>query len=212
MSKRMLDNYVTQFNEAACSVATAATILNTARMLKASSAPPDPITQMDILNTVKVVNWKERIVPREHGQKRGLPITELGIAIENSLIQYGIFYDSYEVVPFDHTCSRGNGEKDTLYRRLVEFEKSDHHFLIAHFNQGIFLKGLHLPHISPVAAFNAVKQKVLVLDVDRDGPGPYWVSFDKFYEGLSSNYNGKLEPFGYTGGGYIWIRLGDKKQ
>ena len=79
--------------------------------------------------------------------------------------------------------------------------------MIAHFNQGIFLKGIHLPHISPVGTFDPESAEVLILDVDRVGPGPYWASFDLFFKGLSDDFGGVLKSFGYSGGGYIWFSL-----
>jgi len=46
-----------------------------------------------------------------------------------------------------------------------------------------------------------------VLDVDAEVANPYRIDFDTFYRGLASNYHHILRPFGYTGGGYIYIRL-----
>lgn len=205
ISKLMLDNYVTQFNGAACSVATAATVLNTLRMLIKDSSDPVPLTQHEILDAVKVIDWKERIVPTKHKNSRGVPIMELVIAVEGSLKQYNIPYDTVELVHLGQTQSSPTDEKETLFKRLVEFEQSGTNFIIAHFNQGILIPGMHIPHISPVGAFNTKDDEVLVLDVDKDGPGPYWVPFESFFEGLASDYGGKLKKYGYDTGGYVWI-------
>lgn len=50
-------------------------------------------------------------------------------------------------------------------------------------------------------------KKVLMLDLDPQQEMPYKISFDTFYKGLSSNYSQVLRPFGYTNGGYVFIKL-----
>lgn len=204
-SKLLLKYYVKQFNGAACSVATAATVLNTARTLTMDSAEPAPLTQHEILDAVQAADWKERIVPTKHKRSRGVPIIELFEAIEGSLKHYRIPYDTVELVHLRQTDASPADEKETLFNRLVALEESGIHFIIGHFNQGIFLPEMHIPHISPVGAFNIRDKEVLVLDVDKDGPGPYWVSFETFYDGLASDYGGRIKKYGYDTGGYVWI-------
>ncbi|MBW2368615.1 MAG: phytochelatin synthase [Deltaproteobacteria bacterium] len=207
LSRRLLDHYVIQFNSAACSVASVATVLNTARSLTQKAEKAVPLTQTDILNAVQVVEWKDRITPSGNKSRRGLPLAELGIAVENGFAQYQIPCDSVETVLLLKHPSNLADEKEKLKNRLIAFEKSGACFIIAHFNQGIFIKSLHIPHISPVGAYHIADNKVLVLDVDREGPGPYWLSFEKFFEGLTSDYNGRLKKYGYDGGGYVYVEL-----
>ncbi|MBU0991005.1 MAG: phytochelatin synthase family protein [Proteobacteria bacterium] len=205
-SKFLLVHYVHQFNDAACSVATVATVLNAIMDMNHGNSH-HTISQKEILNTVRVVDWKERIMPSGRGTKRGLPLKELGIAVENTLKTYKISFEKISVTHLDHKDLDWPVERETLLNRLTAFEQSDNQYMIAHFNQGIFLKGLHLPHISPVGAFKVNTKEVLVLDVDKDGPGPYWVPFDVFFKGLSNDFNGKLADYGYTGGGYVQFQL-----
>jgi len=207
LSRRLFDHFVIQFNSAACSVASVATVLNTARSLGNKVQKPAPLTQTDILNAVQVVEWKDRITPSGNKSRRGLPLAELGIAVENSFAQYQIPCDLIETVSFVKHRFNPADEKQILKERLIAFEKSEACFIIAHFNQGIFIKSLHIPHISPVGAYHIEENKVLVLDVDREGPGPYWLSFDKFFEGLTSDYKGRLKKYGYNGGGYVYVEL-----
>lgn len=205
-SKILLDHFVHQFNEAACSVATVATVVNAALEMNHGNHLR-PITQKEILNTVRVVDWKERIMPSGQGTKRGLPLKELGIAVQHTLYTYKIFFEKFSVTHLDQKDLDLSVERENLLNRLTAFQHEDNLYMIAHFNQGIFLKGLHLPHISPVGAFNINTKEVLVLDVDKDGPGPYWIPFDVFFKGLSSNFNGKLKDYGYSEGGYICFQI-----
>ena len=61
--------------------------------------------------------------------------------------------------------------------------------------------------ISPVGSFDAETQEVVILDVDPQQVKPYKINFETFYKGLSSNYRNVLRPFGYTNGGYVYIKL-----
>lgn len=204
--KCLLDHYTLQFNDAACSVGTVATVLNCARETIYGSSQAI-VTQKEILDTVRVVNWKERILPSGNTEKRGLPLKQLGIALQTTLIAYKIPVEAYEVVYLTPESIQSPEKRAQLKKHLVSFENSDNQFIIAHFNQGFFLKGLHLPHISPVGAFDQETGAVLVLDVDKSGPGSYWIPFDVFFKALSDDYNRKFKRLGYSGGGYVWFSL-----
>ena len=199
-------HYVRQFNDAACSVATMATILNAALEMR-DGAHPSPLDQPEILTRVEVADWKARIMPADGSSKRGMPLNELGKAVSHSLTAYGFTWTAMDVVALGENNTDISTQKAQLLDHLISFEHSRDQFFIAHFNQGIFLKGLHLPHISPVGAFNRETGEVLVLDVDRHGPGPYWVPFDTFFKGLKSDFNGGLRRYGYGSGGYIRFKL-----
>lgn len=188
-------------------MATMEVVLNTLLDMKCCPQKTHRFTQKEILDEVQVVGWKERICPTGNKSRKGLPLPELGLAVEGSLKHFKIPYLNVETVLFDTSPSQLKREKETLLKRLHDFEKKETKFIIAHFNQGIFLRGLHIPHISPVGAFNPETNDVLVLDVDKDGPGPYWVSFENFFNALSNDYNGKLKSYGYVRGGYVHIRV-----
>jgi hypothetical protein len=203
----LLSNLVSQFNGASCSVASVATVLNTACLLSSKKGKKAPITQAEILETVDVVHWKERVSSKGYSGRRGLPIEILGVAVEGSFKAFNIPYKRVDVVALYPGMPEIGKQMDELKQRLVRFEKIRDTFLIAHFNQGIFTGGIHLPHISPVGAYDGEKNRVLILDVDPEQTEPYWVPFDTFFEGLSWGYHGILKRYGYIGGGYVCIRL-----
>ena len=205
--KALRSGFVTQFNEAACSVASVATMLNAMFTMLNRKTDSGLITQEKILEKVRAVNWAERISRKGFGNRRGLPIEELGIVVKDTLEQFNIQYKTFAAVPLGKDLSNITELKEELFHRAVKLEGIGNCFMIAHFNQGIFIKGLHLPHISPVGAVNPEKKRVLILDVDPYVKEPYWVSFDTFFKGLSWTYNGILRKYGYTGGGYVWVCL-----
>jgi hypothetical protein len=58
-----------------------------------------------------------------------------------------------------------------------------------------------------VGAYDAATGRVTVLDVDPDQEHPYEVTFNRFYQGLSTDYHHVFDAFGYGSGGYVYIRI-----
>ena len=200
-------NLAPQFNESSCSVASVAAVLNATSDLSRQTDGKTSISQEEILERVDVVHWKERVSRKGHKNRRGLTIDMLGQAVEAALRTYNIPCERIDVVSLNPNMTGIEKRKEELRQRLKSLEKTDTFFIIAHFNQGIFTGGLHIPHISPVGAYDNEKNRVLILDVDPEQPEPYWVTFETFFEGLTWDYHSILKKYGYNGGGYVWIRL-----
>jgi len=199
-------HHVKQFHESSCSVASVVSVINV--LLEKQSRPPKvPITQQDLLETVKTAHWKERMSDNGYKGRRGLPLPVLGEVVKGSLSAYGIPTKFIEIVQVSGDPAKAETLKQTLRSRLEQFETRGDCLIIAHFDQGSVLPELHIPHISPVGGFDRASDKVTFLDVDPDQPYPYQVSFETFYNSLSSNYNPLFRHFGYAEGGYVFIRI-----
>ncbi|OGR24163.1 MAG: phytochelatin synthase [Desulfobacterales bacterium RIFOXYA12_FULL_46_15] len=199
-------HHVKQFHESSCSVATIASIINVL-LEKQGRLPEMPLTQQDLLETVKTAHWKERMSDNGYKGRRGLPLPVLGEVVRGSLDIYGISYKSLEIIQVSADPEKSKAMKKALRTRLEQFETRGDCILIAHFDQGSVLPELHIPHISPVGGFDRASGKVTFLDVDPDQAYPYQVSFDTFYTSLASNYNPIFRHFGYAEGGYVVIQL-----
>lgn len=195
--------HVKQFHDSSCSVASISSVVNILLAQK-GALNGTPVTQQDLLDTVTTAHWKERMSNEGYKGRRGLPLTTLGQVVEGSLKAYGLGYHSIEIVQ-----AKGNDSqiRQTLRSRLHAFETQGNCLIISHFDQGSFLPELHIPHISPVGGFDPATDTVTLLDVDVTQAYPYQVSFDRFYQGLSYNYNFIFRKFGYAEGGYVFIRL-----
>ena len=203
-------HHVKQFHESSCSVASVVCVVN-AILKKSNRLTHAPITQQEILETVKSAHWKERMGDSGYKGRRGLPLPVLGQVVKASLDAYDIPYHLVEIVQ-----ARG-GEKTrairaSLLSRLEQFETQGNCLIIAHFDQGCFVRELNIPHISPVGGFDPATRKVTLLDVDPSQPHPYQISFDTFYKGIASHYNYVFTHFGYGRGGYIYIQLTPQTQ
>jgi hypothetical protein len=197
--------HVKQFHESSCSVASVVACINALRAL--AEGDIEPITQHEILERVKTGHWKARMSRGGYRGRRGLPLSLLGQVIKDSIRVYGLTVRAVEVV----AAPRGRSAKPSVHARLKAhlkaFEQGGDGLIIAHFDQGAFISTLNIPHISPVGAYDATLDQVTVLDVDPDEKMPYQVGFRTFYAGLSSNYHHMFTPFGYNGGGYVYVRV-----
>lgn len=198
-------HYIRQYHDASCSVASVVTVVNALRC--GDRAQPRPITQPDILASVRLGHWKERMSKGGHNGRHGLPLDLLGEIVTGSLVAYNIPHAAVETV---HASKRtGNPEKlkAQLFRRLADFETTGTSIIIAHFNQGVYVPTLGIPHISPVGGFDPRTGQVMILDVDPTQHGPYQVDFDTFYKGLACTYNPVFRHYGYKNGGYVYVKL-----
>ncbi|MBW2612476.1 MAG: phytochelatin synthase [Deltaproteobacteria bacterium] len=193
-------HYVKQFNEAACSVASVATVINALRAVGGSGSRP--VRQTEILDRVTAGHWKARMGLGGHNGRRGLPLALLGEVVRCALAAYDIRTAGVETVAAPRRPGPAQSVRRRLCQRLHGFQTAGSGLIIAHFDQGVFLPTLNIPHISPVGAFDPHGGQVTVLDVDAEVANPYRIDFDTFYRGLASNYHHI-----YTGGGYIYIRL-----
>jgi hypothetical protein len=200
----LFKHHVKQYHEASCSVASMATILNALGDLQGRLAAP--VTQMDLLERVATGHWKERMSPAGHNGRRGVPLPLLGEIVESSLNAYGIAYSIVETLQGTKSGAPA-ALREQLWRSLSDFEERGDCLILAHFDQGAFLRVPNIPHISPVGAFAIASGEVTLLDVDPDQERPYQVSFDTFCRGLFRGYHPVLRPFGYRSGGYVRVGL-----
>ena len=203
----LLKHHVKQYHEASCSVATVVSVVNAIR--EKQTGEPVPISQMDILEKVRTAKWKERMSEKGDNGKRGLPLPLLGRIVKSSLDAYGIKYKTIETIETLKNFGLSEKIKKDLRNRLIDFETKGDCLIIAHFDQGAFLRTLNIPHISPVGGFDVETGDVTILDVDPQQEKPYKITFDTFCKGLFSNYHHVLKPFGYKSGGYVFVKLAD---
>ena len=205
MKTALFKHHEKQFNEAACSVASVVSVINAIKRCET----PDftPITQMEILETVKTGHWKERMSGNGYNGRRGLPLLLLGKIVKSSLDAYRINYKSVTICQATKNHKQSETIRQDLLTRLEKFESRGNCIVIAHFDQGALVPTLNIPHISPVGGFDQKTGKVTILDVDTDQEKPYSVPFNTFYKALASNYNHVFSWLGYGSGGCISIDL-----
>ena len=198
-------HHVKQFHGASCSVASVVSVVNALRELQAPKQ--DVISQMDILEKVKTANWKERMLEPGYRGRRGLPLAVLGDVVKSSLDAYAISYQTVETVAALKSPPHSIKIREALWQRLSDFEERGNCLLIAHFDQGVYVPTLNIPHISPIGAFDKNSGEVVILDVDLEISKPYKVGFDTFYKGLCSNCHRVFKSSAFGRGGYVFVKL-----
>ncbi|WP_020590168.1 phytochelatin synthase family protein [Desulfobacter curvatus] len=197
-------HHVKQYHESSCSVASVVCVVN---VLRERYRCPGPIvTQPAILEKVRTAHWKERMGPDGYEGRRGLPLAVLTAVVEDSLRIYDIPFKKVEMI---QGCL-GQGRtrvRQQIRGHLKNFQFLDNCLIIAHFDQGTFIKEMNIPHISPVGGFDPSTGLVTILDVDPDQESAYDIPFNRFYKGIATRYAGVFRPFGYDCGGIVVIHL-----
>lgn len=197
-------HHVKQFHESSCSVASVVSVVNVLR--ERYGCPGPAVTQQAILEKVRTAHWKERMGPDGYKGRRGLPLAVLAAVVRDSLVAYDVPFKKVEMIQGDVIQARTGGRQQIL-GLLKDFQCLDNCLIIAHFDQGTFIKELNIPHISPVGGFDPSTGWVTILDVDPDQKLAYRIPFNRFYKGISTRYAGVFRPFGYDRGGVVAIHL-----
>lgn len=197
--------HVKQFHESSCSVASVVTVINAIRRSRGETTKP--VGQREILERVTTGHWKARMQPGGYRGRRGLPLPLLARVVEDSLAVYGVGHQGVTYVHTPRETPRHAPLRSTLRQRLRGFDTRGDGLVIAHFDQGTLVPTLNIPHISPVGAFDAGRDRVTILDVDPEETNFYEVDFEAFFEAISTDYHQAFKAFGYGSGGYVYIRL-----
>ena len=198
--------HVKQFHDSSCSVASVVACINAIRYMQNGST--HLVSQADILDRVTTGHWKERMSNDGYRGRRGLPLPLLGQVVKDSIAAYQLTVLAVDVVRTPKNAPPRSPIQTKLKKRLRDFDRYGKGLIITHFDQGVFVPTLNIPHISPVGAYDSVSDRVTMLDVDPEQEKPYQVDFDTFYKGLSCDYHHVFEAFGYGSGGYVYIRMG----
>ena len=170
--------YTAQQDERSCSVASITMIVNGARTTRALGSEDQLASQPLVLGRSGSEAWQRAV----GSLGMGVTLDELaGYAIA-ALRAYGFASATAEVLHVDLTVA----SVTMVHDLLVENERSPTDFLVANFDQGSYTGDVHAGHIAPVAAYDAARRRVLVLDPDRRWYEPYWVREEVFVAGLAT--------------------------
>ena len=201
----LIGHTVPQFHGAACSVASVTMVLNAALTEKAKRNPRSAddrlVLQTELLEKVDAENWKKRILGPS--LTRGADLDTLGNIVRAAFKKYG--FETVEVKVI-HADPQDPQARKHIREALLANEASAQDFVIANFDQVAFTDDAAVGHVSPVAAFDSKKDRVLIVDTDREYYEPYWVSEETFWKGVSTRDSsvGKSR-------GIVWVKVLDQK-
>ncbi len=192
----LMPYYVHQFNERACSVASATMVVNALRSQVELTTADELITQEKLLKQVCNPRWANDVGP--NGES--VTIEELGEYVQESMKLFGPRKYDVQAVRVD---SQDKGLRERVRQMLIENERSDDDFVMVVFWQAAFTEDPEgeTGHIAPLAAYDAAHERALVFDPDRKWYEPYWVPLDTLVAGMA-----RTDPDTGKSRGYIWVR------
>ncbi len=197
--------YLSQKTGGSCSVASVATVMNGLRASQALTADDELVTEETLLKKSGDKDWAARV---GHGsvlstlmamatKKGGVTLDLLGKNIESALKAYGFTDLKVDVVHADQADAATLAKLKTT---LEQNEKSAQDFMIINFEQGKLTGDTGGGHISPIGAYDAKADKVLVMDVDRQWYEPYWTSSKALLDSMATP-----DSESKRNRGYVWI-------
>lgn len=171
----MAPYYVSQQTSSACSLASLAMLANALRGLP-GGAQDDLVTQDGLLEAVDSRKWREQT--KEDGD--GVPFADLVERTETSLQAL----DIKATVSANPASANATATLDTFRKALAENEKSANDMIVVYFNQGVVTGDWDGPHVSPIGAYDAIHDRVLIMDIDRAWYVPYWTSTETLFKAM----------------------------
>ncbi len=189
----MIGFYVPQQNSYSCSAASVTMALNAALVTRKKTSDDENIVQAKLLAAVRVENWEARVNEGGYKGDFGTNLEVLGkvtqAAFEKYLKNVKVTVRHADATP---------AFRAEVIKVLTENENSGSNLLLANFDQFVFTNDSHAGHIAPVAAYDSARQRVLVMDPDREFYEPYWVSLDTFIAGMNTTDTGAKAQRGYV--------------
>ena len=195
--------YKPQETDSDCSVANVVILINVFRGI--SYAGGKLVTPKTLLATVK--NWTWLSQTREHSE--GVTFNEMQDYLQQALKVYGLKDYEIEILrPTEFSPSSLSQVRDLLRKN----ELSDRDVVLAYFNQGVLTGEWDGPHISPVGAYDEARDRVLIMDVDRQYYVPYWTSITKLLEAMVKPTPSRFGHLSGKSGGLIWVKPRSSEQ
>jgi hypothetical protein len=194
--------YLPQQTSSDCSAAAVTMAVNALRGL-----PPDAedelISEQALVGLVGNATWSEQVA--ENGP--GVTFEDLTSVLRASLDSVGL---GHAVITAVQPAAADAEALAGLRQALTENEASADDVMLVYFNQGVITGDWDGPHISPIGAYDAERDRVLVMDVDRNWYVPYWTSTRTLLAALVKPIAEEHGPLAGGIGGYVLARKGPR--
>ena len=191
----LAQQFVRQQTDTSCSVASVTTVLNAVLAQRRRTLA----TQEQVVAADRTGHWATATAT-EHSS--GVTLDQLGLFTMQAFSAAGIKRVGVDV---NHVRDLGETTVNQILSVLDKHEHfADDYFVIVNFLQSAYFKdGDPIGHMSVVGAYDAARERVLILDVDPRDVRPYWVSLPQFMAGMQTSDDETGEPRGY-----LVIRMG----
>jgi hypothetical protein len=160
--------YIPQRGSSDCSLAAIVMAVNALRGLPANADQP-LVTENSLMSTVGDQTWMVKVT--EDGP--GVTFDDTKLYLRESLDKFDLGDANMKV--FSATKA-DDATLEELRKALAENETTAKNVMLVYFNQGVVTGDWDGPHISAIGAYDRKRDRVLIMDVDRDWYVPYWTS------------------------------------
>jgi len=188
---RLAPHYVGQVTDCACSLASATMVVNAVRGNRSREPGSMIVTQRMLLEAVNNDVWHKGS-GSDGGP--GVTLTELALLLQRSLIVNDLSA-VIAAAPLGGECDPVKAARQ--FRRDMEECEQGRQLIIANYYSETVIGSGDFGHFSPVAAYEAKGDRVLIMDVWRFEYEPYWVPVDKLLAGMMTASSVSGEPRGY---------------
>lgn len=175
-------HHIQQMTESSCSLATTVMLLN------ALGATADESALLDRLGDA---DWRARIQP---DTGHGLPLRFLAARWQAALAAHGLAGWRAEAVPVDVP----QNALPSLREALGAAEAGEAWVAVNFHLDCFYGDGTDIGHWSPVAAYDASRDRALLLDVYRKDYAPHWAPLPHLAAALAVRDPSTKEPRGYA--------------
>lgn len=195
---RLSPFYVPQFNEFACSAASVVAAFNALLPQSRRTDSDRNLTQAALLADPVNADWRDLLSPAGLKGRHGVALEQLETFLKRNLQPRGCRGCTVER---REVSESGEATREAFRKALAAGENDPRDVLLVHFVQDELTKapGGPFAHVSPVGAYDAGTDRVLILDVDGEWYEPYWVPRRRLVDAMAR----RTKAFGYGG----WIRL-----
>jgi hypothetical protein len=188
---RLAPHYVCQITDCACSLASATMVVNAISGARMRAPGSMMITQESLLQAVDDEIWHKGS-GKDGGN--GVTLTELEKLLRKGLAVSNLSAAITAVPLGDRADAAKAAER---LRRDMEACEQGRQLVIANYFSETAIGSGDYGHFSPVAAYDAGQDRVLVMDVWRFEYEPYWIPVAKLVESMMTASRVSGEPRGY---------------
>ncbi|WOI29744.1 MULTISPECIES: phytochelatin synthase family protein [Sulfitobacter] len=187
-----------QFSSSACSIAAVTAAVNGLRGLP-KLAEDTVLTQTTLLETLEDSTWAG--LSAEGGD--GVTFSQLVEYTDKTLAALDMA--DYQVETFKPTTA-DEATLEKLRAILAANESTAEDVLLIYFNQGVVTGDWDGPHVSLIGAYNAAKDRVLILEVDQEWYIPYWTSVPVLLEAMTKPTSAEHGVLENETGGFVHVK------
>jgi hypothetical protein len=184
---------IQQHTDASCSLATATMLVNAVRGHEGQLKVGAPASELSLLDRLKDEVWRAAI---HHETGHGQTLTEFAGAMTRALVSFDCAA-RWHVEPMP--VMDAESCLPVLRATLIALENGATGFVASNFHLDLFYgDGTDIGHFSPIGAYDAASDRVLMLDVYKKDYEPMWAPLPRLAKAMATRSVRTGEPRGYV--------------